>query len=64
MNSYMKDYNNLKNAFYNIDDSQRAIIGTNFMQVDEVVNDFLVYKGLIEPPKKKRDSIIAEPGSA
>ena len=52
----MKDYNNLQNAFYNIDDSQRAVIGTNFMQVDEIVNDFLMYKGLIEAPKKRRYS--------
>lgn len=29
-NSYMRDYNNLMNSFYNIDDVQRAVIGTNF----------------------------------
>ena len=28
------------------------------MQVDEVVDDFLIYKGLIEAPKKRGDSIV------
>lgn len=44
MNRYMRDYNNLENAFYNMDDRQRAMIGTNFGQGDPVVDDFLVYK--------------------
>ena len=29
------------------------------MQVDEIVNDFLMYKGLIEAPVKRRDSVIS-----
>ena len=35
------------------------------MQVDEVVNDFLMYKGLIEPPQRRRNSgILTSPTQA
>ena len=53
MNGYMRDYNNLQNAFYNMDDRQRAVIGTNFKQGAPVEQEFLVYKGLVDPKQKK-----------
>ena len=55
MNGYMRDYNNLENIFYNMDDNQRAVIGTNFTQSsDPVVRDFLIYKQLVDPGQGKR----------
>ena len=44
-------YSDLHSAFFNMDDRTRSFIGSNFPQLDELVNDYLVYKGLLDPPK-------------
>jgi len=44
----------LHNIFFNLEDSERSIIGTNFPQIDEVIKDYLVYKGLVEPPRNNQ----------
>ena len=51
MDSWMTNYADMQNIFYNFDDNERSIIGTNFPQVDELVKDYLVYKGIVEAPR-------------
>lgn len=52
LDNSIQNYKNLQNCFYNFDDKTRSFIGSNFPQVDEIINDYLVYKGLEEAPKK------------
>ena len=52
MDSWMCNYSDLQNIFYNLDDNERSNIGTNFPQVDELVKDYLIYKGILEAPNK------------
>jgi len=37
-------------AFYNMDDDSRALMGANFTQVDDYIDDYLVFKGLKDAP--------------
>ena len=53
LDSWMSNYANLQNIFFNLDDRSRGTIGTNFPQLDELKENFLVYKGIIEPPRVK-----------
>ena len=53
LDSWMSNYANLQNIFFNLDDRSRSTIGTNFPQLDELKENFLVYKGIIEPPRVK-----------
>jgi hypothetical protein len=46
----MRNYANLQNAFLNVDDEQRTIIGNNLNYLDEAIEDYLIYKGLLELP--------------
>lgn len=39
-------------CFYNLDDQSRSFIGTNFPQLDEIVKDYLVYRGIYVSDKK------------
>ena len=40
----------MSGAFLNLDDSSRSFIGSSSQQLDELVNNYLVYKGIIERP--------------
>ena len=62
LDSWMSNYANLQNIFFNLDDRSRGQIGTNFPQLDELKENFLVYKGIIEPPRVKNSE--ASPRSA
>lgn len=48
--SHMRNYTNLQNSFLNVDDEQRTKIGNNLNHLDESIEDFLIYKGLLELP--------------
>ena len=54
LDSWMANYANLQNIFYNLDDRARSQIGTNFPQLDELKQNFLIYKGVIEAPQQKQ----------
>jgi hypothetical protein len=43
----------LKSAFYNMEEDARTQIGANFTQVDEYIDDYLMFKGLKELPGEK-----------
>ena len=55
LDSWMTNYANLQNAFYNLDDRSRSFIGTNFPQIDEVIKEYLIYKGILEAPKRRKE---------
>ncbi len=47
----------LLSAFYNMEDDARALIGANFTQVDEYIDDYLIFKGLKESPNEPKKMI-------
>jgi len=46
----MRNYSNLQNSFLNVDDEQRMHIGNNLGYIDDAIEDYLIYKGLLELP--------------
>lgn len=40
----------IQSAFYNFSDEHRRLIGVNFTQLDELINEYLIFKGLLENP--------------
>jgi len=51
LDPWMSNYTNLQGAFFNMDDACRSFIGSNFPQIDELVENYLVYKGIIDKPQ-------------
>ena len=51
----MPDYHEMNCSFLNLDDEQRAFIATNFYQLDEGVNEYLVFQGLVPDSSGQRD---------
>ena len=47
MDSWMCNYADLQNIFYNMEDKERSNIGTNFPQLDVLVKSYLIYKGIL-----------------
>lgn len=43
----------MQSAFFNMDDDQRAFISSNYQQLDDTVNSYLILQGLISDPTKK-----------
>ena len=52
LNNWMCNYAKLQNAFINLNDKDRNFIGSNFTQVDEIVQHYLIYKGILEKPSQ------------
>jgi len=51
----MPDYREMNCSFLNLDDEQRAFIATNFYQLDDGVNEYLVFHGLVADQSAQRD---------
>jgi len=41
------DYREMSCSFLNLDDEQRAFVATNFYQLDDGVNEYLIFNGLV-----------------
>ena len=64
LDSWMNNYSDLQNIFYNLDDNERSIIGTNCPQIDELVKDYLIYKGILQAPRNDQINSSRTDGSA
>jgi hypothetical protein len=51
-NSNTRNYGNLRNIMLNFDDEQRQYIGNNLLLADPELEDYLIYKGLLEVQSK------------
>lgn len=45
-------YSEMSSSFFNLDDEQRAFIATNFYQLEETLNDYLLIEGLVPEDTK------------
>ena len=56
LDCWMSNYANLQSAFFNLPDRSRSFIGSNFQQLDELVDNYLIYKNVIENPKTSQNN--------
>ena len=59
LDPWLSNYANLQNSFFNLDDQSRSFIGTNFPQIDETIKSYLIYKGILEAPKKPSQTVLS-----
>jgi hypothetical protein len=52
LSGHMRNYQNLMNSFLGLEDPAREHIGANLLHIDDEVEDYLIYKGLLELPQQ------------
>lgn len=63
LDCWMSNYANLQSAFFNLDDRSRSFIGSNFQQLDDLIDNYLIYKGIVDKPNSM-DKADTRPNSA
>ena len=54
------NYASIMGSFYNLDDQSRSFIGTNFSQLDEIVTDYLTYRGIIQRSTNVKEAVMSD----